>query len=325
MDVQFLHVNYSALVIFGFGGFMSEKFFRSIISSGPMVSGSYRFKDVFQIIPSEYIGEGNDFGRSYFELEFSDALQMLGRSKNSKLSEENYARRVHLDHLKELIALIYISTNYFCELHYDRKLQIRPSEQELISGFSSYDERFKIRKVPGRVACRQNYNTSFLEIDSEADVYFENYFKLDFVARRRYNSSIFLYQSMRNVMPESTSMAIVGLISAIENLMDHEAVRNNEVFEVCSGCKVKKYGLTRRFREFMLEYSDVEPGVAKKLLDGYYARRSDIAHAGDLLDMDVMLSEFSMQQHREIYNEVESLVRIALYNYLLKYKFDGAT
>ena len=301
---------------------MSEKFFRSIISSGPMVSGSYRFKDVFQIIPSDFRGEGG-FRRRYFELEFSDALQMLGQSKNSKLSEESYAKRAHLDHLKELIALIYISTNYFCELHYDRKLQIRPSEQELISGFSRCDERFNIRKVPGRVVCRQNSNTSSLEIDSEADIYFKNYFKLDCVARRKYNSSIFLYQSMRKVMSESTSMAIVGLISAIENLMDHESTRNKEEFEVCPDCNAKKYSLTRRFREFMLEYSDVKLGVGKKLLDGYYARRSKIAHAGALLDMDVMLSEFSMQQHIEIYNEVESLVRIALFNYLLKYKFDG--
>ena len=289
-----------------------------------MVSGSYRFKDVFQIIPSDFRDEGGGFGRSYFELEFSDALQMLGQSKNSKLSEENYSKRAHLDHLKELIALIYISTNYFCELHYDRKRQILPSEQELISGFTSYDERFKIRKVPDRVACRQNYNTSSLEIDSEADVYFENYFKLNFAARKRYNSSIFLYQSMRKVMSESTSMAIVGLISAVENLVDYESVRNNEIFETCSSCDIKKYRLSRRFNDFMLKYSDVGSGNAKKLIDGYYKRRSKIAHTGALLDMDIMLSEFSMQQHREVYNEIESSVRVALYNYLLNYRFDGA-
>lgn len=303
---------------------MGIKYYKSIISSGPMTAGFYRFKDVFQIIPSDYREDGDSFGCSYYELEFSDAWQILGQSENSNLSEEVYARRAHLDHLKELIALIYISTNYYCALHYDRNNQILPSEQELIDGFSSIEKHFPIRKVLGRVACRQNYNTSFLDIDSQADVYFENYFKLDTLARKRYNSSIFLYQAMRRVMSESTSMAIVGLISAIENLMDYEALRNNEIFERCSSCKIKSYGLTRRFREFMLAYSDVESGDAKKLLNSYYERRSKIAHAGTLLDMDVVLSEFSMRQHREIYNEIESLVRIALYNYLLKYRFDDA-
>lgn len=304
---------------------MKVNYYKSIISSGPMISGFYRFKDVFQIIPSDYREECDGFGHNYYELEFSDAWKMLGQPRNSNLSEEVYTRRAHLDHLKELIALIYISTNYYCELHYDRKGQIRPSEQELIQGFSSIKESFPMRKVLGRVACRQNYNTSFLEIDSQADVYFEQYFKLNAVARKRYNSSIFLYQTMRKVMRESTSMAIVGLISAIENIMDYEALRNNVVFERCSNCKIKNYSLTRRFSEFMLAYSDVKSSDAKKLLNIYYERRSKITHAGALLDMDVVLSEFSMLQHRGIYNEIESLVRIALYNYLLKYRFDDTT
>ena len=303
---------------------MAIKFYKSIIKSGPMNVGFYRFKDAFQIIPSKHREDSDVFGRGYYELEFSDAFQILGQSENSSLSKEAYARRAHLDHLKELIALIYIATNYFCELHYDRSIQILPSGQEVIDGLSSVKNLLPIRKVSGRVACRQNSNTSFLEIDSQADVYFENYFKLDDVARKRYNTSIFLYQAMRRVMSESTSMAIVGLISAVENIMDYEALRNNEIFEVCSKCSVKSYSLTRRFREFMLMYSDVEPGNAKKLLNSYYERRSKIAHAGVLLDMDVVLSEFSMRQHREIYSEIESLVRMALYNYLLKYRFDGA-
>lgn len=305
---------------------MEIKYYKSIIISGPMTSGFYRFKDVFQIIPSNYYRESDDsFHRRYYELEFSNACQILQQSERSILSEEDYARRAHLDHVKELVALIYISTNYYCELHYDRKLQLRPPEQQLIDGFSSVEKHPPIRKIPGRVACRQNSNVSSLEIDSQADVYFENYFKLNGIARKRYNSSIFLYQAMRRVMSDSTSMAIVGLISAIENIMDYEALRTKEYFPTCSSCNIKKYSLTRRFREFMLTYSDVQPGDAKKLLDSYYGRRSKIAHAGALLDMDVVLSEFSMRQHRDIYNEIESLVRVALYNYLLKYRFDDAT
>lgn len=303
---------------------MGIKYYKSIIKSGPMNVGFYRFRDVFQIIPSKYREDGDGFGRGYYELEFSDAFQVLGQSENSSLSEEAYARRAHLDHLKELVALIYISTNYFCELHYDRSLQILPSAQEVIDGFSSVENLLPIRRVSGRVACRQNSNTSFLEIDSQADAYFGNYFKLDGAARERYNTSIFLYQAMRRIMSESTSMAIVGLISAVENIMDYESLRNNEIFEACSKCNVKSYSLTRRFREFMLRYSDVEPSNAKKLLNSYYERRSKIAHAGVLLDMDVVLSEFSMRQHREIYNEIESLVRVALYNYLLRYRFGEA-
>ncbi|WP_439850362.1 hypothetical protein ACTACG_21875 [Pseudomonas syringae] len=298
---------------------MGATFYRSTVRSGPMVAGYYKFKDYFQILPSQKIGEPM---KSYFDIEFTDAHMIrAGNPELSRLSEENYNRRAHLDYLKELVALIYISTNFFCDLDYDRDTQILPPPQPKIESFTDLSGLYPIRKCVGRVAAKQNSNVDFLMIDNDADVFFGNYFKLSEFARKRCRASLFLYQSMRKVMRESTSMAIVGLISSIENLVDYESFRNKESFESCPVCDIKKYALTRRFKEFMLAYSEFSNGNTKKVLDGYYSQRSKIAHTGALLEMDILLSEFSMRQHLEIYVEIERHVRIAIYNYLVNYDF----
>ncbi|MGY2341650.1 hypothetical protein ACW9HW_20720 [Pseudomonas sp. SDO5532_S415] len=287
--------------------------------SGPMVSGYYKFKDIFQIVPSQKIG---GFLKSYYDLEFSDAHKIrAGNPKLSKLNEDIFESRAHLDHLRELISLIYISTNYFCELDFDRDKQILPSPQPEIESFTDVTTLYPMRKCVGRVAARQNSNTDSLMIDSSADTYFENYFKLSLEARKRYNISLFLHQDMRKVMRESTSMAIVGLISAIENLVDYESSRKGEIFENCTSCGTKKFSLAKRFKAFMLTHSDIAGDDANSILNKYYDRRSKIAHTGALLEMDILLSEFSMIQHRQIYVEIERHVRIAIYNYLINFNF----
>ena len=70
----------------------------------------------------------------------------------------------------------------------------------------------------------------------------------------------------------------------------------------------------------MGEFSEFNVDNPNTLLNKFYSRRSSISHSGGILEIDRLLSKFSMKEHRE-FTEIESHVRIALFNYLLKYDF----
>lgn len=305
---------------------MVNGLYRTTLKSGSLVSGHYRYSDVFQILESQKISSFKD--GKFVDIEYNQAYGSARPALPLDISDDEafYQRRLqelaHLDLLKELIALLSIATNQYYDIDYDNKTNIRPSEQLAIDKFTDTSSSLDIRKDPNRVIQRQNYTLSFLSIHPDADKFFENYFKLSAKARLRYNASIFIYQSMRKILLTSASMAIVGLISAIENLMDFEVERTRTKIQRCKNCNQPIYTLTKRFKEFMSEFSEFNVDDTDNLLRKFYSRRSEISHAGKILEIDRLLSTFSMKEHRE-FTEIETHVRIALFNYLLKYDFDG--
>jgi hypothetical protein len=302
---------------------MREGLYRSTLKSGSIMSGYYRYSDVFQIIQSKK--EISIKNEKYLDIEYNQAY---GNALHLELSsngedEEFYVNRMselsHLDFLKELIALLSIVTNEYYDLDFEKEVNIRPTDQEAIESFSDISLPL-IRKDPDRVRQRQNFTMSFVSIHPAADDFFKNYFRLNAEARSRYNASIFLYESMRKILLTSASMAIIGLISAIENLMDFDSAKAGKNSELCKECNQTVYSISKRFKEFMLEFSEFEVDNKNSLLNKFYSRRSKISHTGGILEIDRLLSKFNMAEHRE-FTEIESHVRIALFNYLLKYKF----
>lgn len=301
-----------------------ENLYKSTLKSGSIMNGHYRYSDVFQIVESDKessIGSGN-----YLNIEYNQAYANMHPNKvatdnpDDTFYQNRILDRAHLDFLKELISLLSIVTNQYYDLDFDRERNIRPSNQEKIEAFSDTSSSFEIRKESDRIAQRQNHTMSFVSIHLAADDFFQNYFKLSPEARSRYNASIFLYQSMRKIFLTSASMAIIGLISAIENLMDFEDKKVNKKSDPCKVCNQPVYSISKRFKEFMQKFSEFDLENANNLLNKFYSRRSSISHTGGILEIDRLLSKFSMQEHRE-FTEIESYVRIALFNYLLKYDF----
>lgn len=292
-------------------------YYRCVVKCGSPVSGFYRFENVFQILPIKDIGDATERNTNYIALEFSHQTPI----NNSESENDDFIHidRTHLDSAQELIALVYITTNSYLRLHYDRRVNILPPPQEEISGFSETQNLHNLRKTPGRVSALQNFTNAFLAVDSDIDLYLTNYFNLDDKARNRYRTSLILLQSVRNVMRESTSLAIVGLVSSIENLMDWEAKRSKTIFEKCEACKQKKYTLGSRFTDFILTYADHPEMATEPEIKKFYGLRSKITHAGGLVDMDAVLSRFSYREHINLYVQLERMVRMAIYNYLLRY------
>lgn len=290
--------------------------------------GHYRYLDVFQIVVStkkSSIRDGN-----YLDIEYNSAhanvtYNEADRNDEDAVFYENRMReRAHLDFLKELISLLSIVTNQYYNLDFDEEISIRPPNQENIEKFSDISSSREIRRDPDRVIRRQNFTNSFVSIHPSADDFFKNYFRLDAEARSRYNTSVFLYQSTRKILLTSASMAIIGNISAIENLVDFESKKDNKNPEHCKECNQVIYSISRRFKDFMRKFSEFDVDDPNALLNKFYSRRSSISHSGGILEIDRLLSKFSMKEHRE-FTEIESHVRIALFNYLLNYDFGNET
>ncbi len=298
--------------------------YRSTLKSGSIMCGHYRYLDVFQIVESEK--ESSIRSGKYLDIEYNQAYSKVTHNKvdpndeDAVFYENRMRERAHLDFLKELISLLSIVTNQYYDLDFEKEISVRPPDQENIEKFSDTSSSTEIRKDPYRVMQRQNFTNSFVSIHSSADVFFKNYFRLDAEARSRYDVSIFLYQSMRKIFLASASMAIIGLISAIENLMEFESKKTNKNPGQCTECGQLIYSISKRFKEFMGKFSEFDVDNPNALLNKFYSRRSSISHSGGILEIDRLLSKFSMKEHRE-FTEIESHVRIALFNYLLRYDF----
>jgi hypothetical protein len=99
------------------------------------------------------------------------------------------------------------------------------------------------------------------------------------------------------------SASFAAVVSAVEALTDREAIPSP----------------TRRFHHFFETYA---PGASlKKRRKKMYGLRSDIFHGSDLMELDKDLS-FSWDppgwNERELNEELRSLTRLAIRNWLLK-------
>ena len=186
-----------------------------------------------------------------------------------------------------------------------------------ITKFSNLESSIEMRKTPNRIYVEMNSNVEFISIQDTADIFFDNYFNLESKLREKYNSSVYLFYSMTAVKQYSSSLAIVGFVSCIENIIDFENYLSGEKVEVCNECGQKRYRLSKKFKEFLCSYSSFEEGEnCKKIADKYYSKRSGITHAGSLLTMDLQY-DFSQDDYRFLI-KLEKHIRIALYNYIIK-------
>ena len=101
-----------------------------------------------------------------------------------------------------------------------------------------------------------------------------------------------LYGLASDVWPSSRSLSLAALVFAIETLIHADDPRPAKCPECgslasrmkCSSCGAPKYGLTRRFKEFVERFAhEPEPS---DLADRLYKLRSAIAHRGQLLRSD---------------------------------------
>ncbi|QDY44285.1 hypothetical protein [Candidatus Pantoea soli] len=312
---------------------MTDKIYRSVIHMGSMMAGYFRYRDVFQIYPGP-VNNQSEHGQPVI-IEYNERYRLPpkdGEEERINIFGEGYG---HLDLLQEITALLQLITSCLTWVPSDG-MSVRPGPQKRIEAFSTPDSRYPLRFSEARILNRMNAGPEFVSLQSQAVALLDSYFGMDTDTRERINASLFLHQKMRRLILNSASMGFVGLISSIENLVFFEGERQGFVVEKCKNCGQPRYSVTRRFRDFMEIYSEEnfvrEHNVrgyyhteeefvgeaAQELIKRFYDQRSLISHAGQILELDRSLSGFSMKEIR-LLNEVETLTRIALFSYILKF------
>ena len=301
---------------------MGKKIIRFTVKTSMHISGYYRYENIFQIIDSSK--KDSNLFEKWCDIEFDiNAFEVMENVVNNKADEDYKKIKKGIEHvnsLKILLSLLSIATNSKFTNPNNNWDQNNIDCGEIIEEFSDISEKYEIRREQNRINQDMNPTMSFLSIQDTEKIYFKNYFSLRKKEKKRYNSSIFLYYNMDQVRLISASLAIVGYISAIENLTDFESQRKGEKIPLCSMCNKPTYSIARKFKDFMKKYSEFsEDENANKILNDFYSKRSKISHAGELMYMDYIQNEFSAEEYRYLV-KLTKHIRVALYNYLICFK-----
>jgi hypothetical protein len=287
---------------------------------------SYKYKNVFQIIPSNLSIEEESKLRNchylnYLEINLLAFFELVDSDVNILNVLENYRslmdkndisinlsqagpiifREYYLNSPKWLIIkLLSVFTNYF---HFDysdeildgwfRKLP--PNEEGIewgkkwlpvndvdISLFSS-NSCNKIEKCLDSEYSKIVHDSGTKIIFPESiDEKFDNYFNASKDERKAFNDSIVLFNHAMSIHENLSSLAIVSLVSAIENLVNFK--HRNDKIENCECCGQPKYRVTKKFNDFIKDNTEgyLNESDIKKYIGDIYSRRSSIVHSGKL-------------------------------------------
>lgn len=284
--------------------------YTSTLTCSSMISGYYRYADIFQIFPSRKINENRDI--QYIDIEYNNNY----RNKDKKLS----GARTHLIFLKELVSLLSIATNEKYEIYFNKEEYQFLPEQEKILSFSDMSAECEISKWENKIYQPMRFGDQSVAIDSNSNCFFKKYFNLSVKNRNKYDSAMFLHEIAQDVFKASASMSFVTYISSIETLMELEKEILKHKIDICQLCKQKKYEIAVRFVEFVQKYSPSSEEKYEELLKRFYTKRSKISHTGKIFEIDKIFTNFPVGEYNEIVS-ISKHNRVCLFNFILNAAF----
>jgi len=130
---------------------MDLRIFRRTIETSLPISGYYKYKDVFQILPSKI--KNDTFEKTWMDIEYNEKYHsvVFDTIHNHRDHGNEYfdtkRRLEHLNFLKELISLLTIVCNI--RFHYEEK-DYNINENEPYNSFSKIDGLYPIRRDQNR-------------------------------------------------------------------------------------------------------------------------------------------------------------------------------
>jgi len=152
-----------------------------------------------------------------------------------------------------------------------------------------------------------------LKIPDSFSQLLHKFLKMPKNVKTKFLNSCVLYSKSFDIYNISPSLFLVGIISAIENLIPTIKA------QVCEKCGQPKYSVVSRFKEFFNRYTG---GGNNKWANELYKARSSISHRGGLLLVDKMPWNpyFDEKIERE---QLLIAVRIVLINWLISHQTKG--
>ena len=171
-----------------------------------------------------------------------------------------------------------------------------------------------------------------ITLPSNIDTQLDAYFNLSSKRKINFGRACNLFRSAQEVWPTSKSLSLAAHVFAIDALCHVDDPKPEKCPEcqnllsdqTCSKCGGPKFGITRRFRDFVSQFVDdlEEQRFSKRM----FQIRSAIAHQGDLLRMDEYGTEFNVggtdAQHSYSYG-VAQITRKVLLGWLASTQYES--
>ena len=304
---------------------IGESFHRAIIFSGLQLSGSYKFKDIFQLFPGKNDWPGiddNALSKKPIVLEYDSSNHLKYLLDTNKLGAENSLEEKfrHLDFRKELLAILTLLSNFY---YYTENYSINRSElgsDYFENGFSKINGESLNFKTHDEMLNHEYFLGDQLSFPSNTDQILSCYFDMSYEIFIRFRMSISLFYNSFGIRKHSPSMSFVSMVSAIENLIDIEREITNLKFKRCEKCNQHSYRLTRRFVDFIIKNIGNDTKAFKKYVEKIYSIRSNVAHLGELFYNDVAETELDIKTSCLLKN-TQKIVRQAMVNWLINCEY----
>lgn len=260
--------------------------------------------------------------------------------QKSGLWTESYRKSAIVDELNYLLTLFTNHTFFLYRTKNPEFSWFAPMEKEFedikeslwgqqwysIDGFDKKISEFSIpvTKKADMIPIEKYYNPlnrayfagsdNQIQFPDRLDELFDRYFSMEQDKKKVFFTSCYLYCKARELKNICGSLALIALVSAIETIMNY-GVKSKEK---CNECGAPRLQITKRFKDFIIEYGS--PNL-KKIAGLLYKFRSKISHNGNLLSEDLYDIGFfvgDINKHELLVESAPEVTQVVILNWLLR-------
>lgn len=309
-----------------------DSFHRAILFSHKPFTERYNYKNIFQLLPPNKSWSQPEYlmGEHPFVIEFDSSYKRLFlhekeryKELNTKVIDSFFENSQKWDFLKEIYSVLSIfSSLYFFENKKYSQSRKKLGKKYSYPHFQNSSKPFIEQKTSTELFSKPQVMGEKIYFPDNIDYLLDVYFHLNEEVLDTFRMSITLLYKSYEIKSVSPSMSLVSMISSIENLVNYEG--KNIKYPTCPECNQKIRSISKRFRDFIIKYSNTEnPEVMKKSANYLYNMRSKIAHAGKLLYYDYATADIDFFCDIQL-PKVRRLVSICLMNWMVE-KHHGTT
>jgi hypothetical protein len=309
---------------------------------GEKISGYFKYKDLFQILPVPDISPKPDVGFAdhpfILEVKFKKSTDFIFNNSRkmekaiiySRLLNQLVNQRIWLGSRYGQSAWAYHNTDDLNNLT-SKWTQLGYVPKGLVGNSGQFSPIDTLKPIE-----REEYNKYYSFIYRSSDVFklpdnlelsFDKVFSLDELKWKKFFMACSWFSQHSFTWQESHSSAFIELVTALECLAQEKDVCkecNQPLLEsegICKSCGQPRYHITKHFQQFLKTYV---PSInnypqAKRTI---YQIRSQLAHGMDLLQADLEPWNFMMDakqgEQRQLQSDLFFIARTAIYNWLQK-------
>ena len=321
---------------------MAEIFRSFIMLTNANVTGKYRYKDKFQILPAP-----DHFPRAPYSEAHHPCILEVKYNFNPDSSQITPDQTVvpdwiqRKDHESKIIheitslfnvfsfsKFVDIQNNHSWPIRTDDNTAIEPEWRQLT--YLVREHQSEISELTNSAASKideinttklYKFGARYIGSDFSVPDLFGNildaYYELDQDSKNALLKSITIFKNAIKIKSISPSISFACFVSSIESLVYY--IHKDVKIENCKECSAPRYAVTRKFTDFFTKYCS----ESEELISFYkkaYSHRSKILHAGALFLGEHIPTDWA-ESDWEAYHMnsgIERICRIAFTNWILE-------